>query len=71
MDENYKETVLLLKYMIAHNKSHIGELKELFSRVKQYDNNLEKLFNDAVLDYENGTEKLEELLAKLVQKEES
>lgn len=71
MDESYKETVLLLKYMISHNKSHIEELKELFARVKQYDSSLEKIFNDAVLDYENGTNKLETLLTKLTQKEEA
>ncbi len=68
MDNNYKETVLLLKYMVKHNQSHTSELKDLFSRVEDIDDSLTNLFNDAVKDYENGTEKLESILKKLEEK---
>ncbi len=68
MENNYKETVLLLKYMIKHNQSHTQELKELFSRVENIDDSLTNLFNDAVNDYENGTKKLEEILNKFEEK---
>ncbi len=68
MDNNYKETILLLKYMVKHNQSHTSELKDLFSRVEDIDDSLTNLFNDAVKDYENGTEKLESILKKLEEK---
>ncbi len=68
MDNNYKETILLLKYMVKHNQSHTAELKDLFSRVENLDNSLNDLFNKAVKDYENGTEKLEVILNKLEEK---
>ena len=65
MDNNYKETILLLKYMVKHNQSHTSELKDLFLRVEDIDDSLTNLFNDAVKDYENGTEKLESILKKI------
>lgn len=65
MENNYNETILLLKYMIKHNESHTLELKELFSRIKKIDNSSNDLFNDAILDYQNGTEKLKIILKKL------
>ena len=68
MDNNYKETILLLKYMVKHNQSHTSELKDLFSRIEDIDYSLTNLFNDAVKDYENGTEKLESILKKLEEK---
>ena len=68
MDNNYKETILLLKYMIKHNQSHTSELKDLFLRVENIDDSLTNLFNEAVKDYENGTEKLESILKKLEEK---
>lgn len=68
MDNNYKETILLLKYMIKHNQSHTSELKDLFLRVEDIDDSLTNLFNEAVKDYENGTEKLESILKKLEEK---
>lgn len=68
MDNNYKETILLLKYMVKHNQSHTSELKDLFLRVEDIDDSLTNLFNDAVKDYENGTEKLESILKKLEEK---
>lgn len=68
MDNNYKETILLLKYMVKHNQSHTSELKDLFLRVENIDDSLTNLFNEAVKDYENGTEKLESILKKLEEK---
>ena len=68
MNNNYKETILLLKYMIKHNQSHTSELKDLFLRVENIDDSLTNLFNEAVKDYENGTEKLESILKKLEEK---
>ncbi len=68
MDNNYKETILLLKYMVKHNQSHTSELKDLFLRVEDIDDSLTNLFNEAVKDYENGTEKLESILKKLEEK---
>ena len=68
MNNNYKETILLLKYMVKHNQSHTSELKDLFLRVEDIDDSLTNLFNEAVKDYENGTEKLESILKKLEEK---
>lgn len=68
MDNNYKETILLLKYMVKHNQSHTSELKDLFLRIEDIDDSLTNLFNEAVKDYENGTEKLESILKKLEEK---
>ena len=54
--------------MVKHNQSHTSELKDLFLRVEDIDDSLTNLFNEAVKDYENGTEKLESILKKLEEK---
>lgn len=63
MENDYKEIVLLLKYTINHNESHTNELKELFLRIKSYDDSLDENFNEAVNYYDKGTAKLKEILA--------
>ena len=70
MENKYNETILLLKYMIKHNESHTIELKELFSRIKEIDNSSNDLFNEAISDYQNGTEKLKIVLRKLEEKKD-
>lgn len=70
MENKYNETILLLKYMIKHNESHAIELKELFSRIEEIDNSSNDLFNEAISDYQNGTEKLKIVLRKLEEKKD-
>lgn len=70
MENKYNETILLLKYMIKHNESHTTELKELFSRIEEIDNSSNDLFNEAISDYQNGTEKLKIVLRKLEEKKD-
>ena len=70
MENKYNETILLLKYMIKHNESHTTELKELFSRIEEIDNSSNDKFNEAISDYQNGTEKLKIVLRKLEEKKD-
>lgn len=62
MEDNIKETILLLKFMIKHNDVHILELKELISRFDNLDENIESIFNDSVKDFNEGNKKLESIL---------
>ena len=64
MENKYNETILLLKYMIKHNESHTTELKELFSRIEEIDNSSNDLFNEAISEYQNGTEMVQKLIGR-------
>lgn len=70
MENNYNETILLLKYMIKHNESHTTELKELFSRIEEIDNSSNDLIDEAISDYQKGTEKLKIILRKFEEKKD-
>lgn len=62
MEDNIKETILLLKFMIKHNDAHILELKNLMSRFDNLDDNIESIFNDSIKDFNEGNKKLESIL---------
>ena len=57
-DEN-REAVALLRYMIDHNKHHTDELYDLAGKL---DGDAKQLVHAAVIQYEQGTDKLEQAL---------
>lgn len=61
-----EESIALLKYTIHHNKHHTDELYDL---ANQLDGDARERVHAAVIDFEQGNQKLEEAL-KLLQKEE-
>ncbi len=53
----------LLGYMIAHNKTHAQELRELAQKLADTNEAASKIISDAAADFTSGNAKLEQALA--------
>lgn len=61
-NKQMEEAIALLRYMVDHNKHHTDELYDVAGTL---DGEAKELVHAAVIQYEQGNDKLEKALAKL------
>lgn len=65
MEENKKELIVLINYLIKHNESHNKELEELASSLKDIDEKAYKDVLSALSSFKEGNAHLIEALEKI------